>query len=174
MSKIYVPIEYTNVREAIPPGEDIIYSTIMRAFFVGGNKKYRFKSHVLMTPNGFAWTNPIRTKKREPPKIEYYNWTKVKKVKGIGFFISPIDVFALERLDGYETKINYKKRALEFGAFILPIMIDYAKRRREEMANDPSIKDRKKRKMEIYKRKLELLLPKFQKKAEKAQQKYGE
>ena len=62
MSDIYVPLDYSKVKTVIPPGEDIVYSTL--CYVTAGTPAYRRKwtSHVLITTDGVAYTTPTALK----------------------------------------------------------------------------------------------------------------
>jgi acyl-CoA-binding protein len=75
MPEGFIPIDYSNLKDVIPPGEDILYSTLCVAETVSGintplvkdYKKHTWKTHVLLTENGIAFTYPrdINYKKKE-------------------------------------------------------------------------------------------------------------
>jgi len=68
MSDIYVPIDYSDIKNKIPPGEDIIYSTLCKGQTSQNlgtkTKRWTWISHVLMTPNGLVYTFPDVRKKK--------------------------------------------------------------------------------------------------------------
>jgi hypothetical protein len=72
-----------------------------------------------------------------------------------------------------EEKSDFKLRANEFAALILPYAIDYAQRKHDELINDPSAKERKIRKIKSYITKKSITLEKEKKRAEKARKKYS-
>jgi hypothetical protein len=62
MSNIYVPIDSTNLKEEIPPEEDILYSTmckVMERYQVGTRtQKDKYKSHILITNKKVYYLKP--------------------------------------------------------------------------------------------------------------------
>lgn len=80
MSNIFIPIDSSDLRKAIPEGEDIIYSTLCKgegeAMFE--NKKWSWNSHLLMTQKGMYFTIPLnaRFSKKQiaklNPKLEVF------------------------------------------------------------------------------------------------------
>jgi hypothetical protein len=82
MSNIYIPIDHTNVKEVIPPGENIIYSTLCSAVERGGvgptRYKKKYKSHILVTDKGIAFTIP---KWRKEPMSIYKPLEEVRITK---------------------------------------------------------------------------------------------
>lgn len=75
MSNIYVPIDFTNLSEVIPEGDDILYSTICRVEVVGLalKPKRKHKAHVLITDSGYAITNSLRKSNLE---LNFYPWSE--------------------------------------------------------------------------------------------------
>lgn len=171
MSHIYIPIDYSDVREAIPPGEDIIYSTLMKGTFSYGRTTETFLSHALITPNGFAWTYP--KKRRKPPELRYNNWTQIRTIKGSMIFMGLSNGLMLKRIKDSEEKSDFKLRSSQFAAFILPYAIDYAKRKYNELINDPSAKARRIKKLKSYITRKSITLEKEKKRAEKARKKHA-
>ncbi len=79
MSNFYVPIDYSNVSEVVPKGDDILYSTlckILRSRVGGGSIKW--KSHVLITESGCAFSVPKRRKKTD---LSFLKWTDLRNVR---------------------------------------------------------------------------------------------
>lgn len=107
MTEIYLPIDFSKTREVIPPGEEIIYSTMCagKGEFLEGNKRinYDWLSHFLLTENGVAFTIPLdasHTKKQiknlNPRKEHYLPWYNIIVVPGRtgdkpGFIIEKIE-----------------------------------------------------------------------------------
>ncbi|MFX1275511.1 MAG: hypothetical protein ACFFBP_06550 [Promethearchaeota archaeon] len=176
MSHIYVPIDASNVREAIPPGEDIVYSSYMKATDSYYDKTITYNSHVLLTPNGFAWTCPGK-KKKDPIQSKYHDWSILRTVKSKLLFLwgkLGVDKFELLRIEGAENKDDFKKRAELFPEFVFSLALDYVKRKHAEIENDPSVKDKEKRELLEFIRKKSAALEKAKIKADKIREKYGE
>lgn len=76
----YVPVDFSDVREAIPVGEDIIYSSLFSVFTHGADpfavKSQQFQSHVLFTKKGIAYQEP----KLHLMKSNYLPWYKVNQI----------------------------------------------------------------------------------------------
>ena len=159
MSDIYVPLNVSNVQSKIPEGEDIIYSTWMKAVLLtfSGNvvKTTTFNTHVLMTNNGFAWALP-----RGPagPELKYNTWLDVHSFKGgrIYFEILPKpkhslakirDYFMLARGEKSETEAQFNQRKPQFPLKILPVAIDYKQKwieQNQNTADKNQVKDQSK------------------------------
>jgi len=117
MSDIYIPIDYSNAREKIPSGEDIIYSTLMKVSSGTPAYKRKWISHVLMTTKGIVYTMPQR--KNTTVGI-YHSW------KGIyGIFRKQFQIggtyFKLVRDPNSESKESFKMRSKVFASTIKPI-----------------------------------------------------
>jgi hypothetical protein len=132
MSDIFVPIDHTDLKEVIPPGENITYSTLCNVVEKGGvgptSYKKKYKSHVLVTNKGIAFTIP---KWRKEPKSFYMPLDKVRITKkgklslsvrreftsGLAYFVP---VIAKE----YESAQSFKEREPKFGAAIIPLIVE--------------------------------------------------
>ncbi len=79
MSNIFIPIEYSNVSEVVPKGDDILYSTLceMYKLQVGGSHK-KWESQVLLTQSGCAFNGP---KKRKKTELLFLKWTGLRKIR---------------------------------------------------------------------------------------------
>jgi len=78
MSNLYVPIDYSNVSEAVPAGDDILYSTLCKVFKVVGLQAVRVKMHAVITQSGIALRRMKKMKKGTPIFIK---WSKIKNVR---------------------------------------------------------------------------------------------
>ncbi|MHA1241986.1 MAG: hypothetical protein ACTSQU_14565 [Promethearchaeota archaeon] len=137
MSEIYYPIDSTNLKNIIPIGQDIIYSTLCKGFAKESEeKKYRWKSHVLMTNEGVAFLIPLKvnyTKKELKDKtnlrVNFFRpWANIFIIKGqplvgitVGFAVPWMYnqtrlrcEFILERDNNYESKQLFKQRLEPF------------------------------------------------------------
>ena len=145
MTDIYVPIDYSNLRAVIPPGEDIIYSTLCLAKIKSsrgiGYVEYtttKWKTHVLMTPKGFAY---IDGRNSFAYYDDWYNvWAITKRrimyQKGGGlYFIVKPDV-------SYETYAAFRERLKNFVPTIRPIL---KARKKEWELEFPNKRERKKK-----------------------------
>ncbi len=151
MSDIYVPIDYSDVKSAIPPGEDIIYSTLCKVeassgTFVTGGSISRWLSHVLMTPTGVAYTIP--TKKNKPPLHIYGTWAEdirfifEPRKKTCRFNTRILTLFNLIRDENFESEEVFYKRIREFPAKIRPILMERKAEWLELNYNNKEIKRR--------------------------------
>lgn len=118
MSDIYVPIDYSHAKELIPPGEDIVYSTLCSVRDVGFGSSTNWTSHVLMTTKGFVYTKPIGRKK--PVSLVYVPWWSISGFVRKLFQTGSIK-FKLIRDVNFETKTGFKQRCKEFKSKIKPI-----------------------------------------------------
>ncbi|MFX1493572.1 MAG: hypothetical protein ACFFBZ_04755 [Promethearchaeota archaeon] len=64
MAEIYVPIDYSNLKEILPVGDDIIYSTLCKAYHTDAGSLIIWKTHLLMTEKGIAFSKPGEKKKK--------------------------------------------------------------------------------------------------------------
>ncbi len=133
MSDIYVPIDISDLKSVIPPGEEIIYSTMCKVYassgtFVTGGSISKWISHVLMTRNGLAHIIP--TKKKKPPKLIYETWADYIRFipepnkKSCGFSNRFDTTFTLIREENFETEETFFRRTREFPSKFRPILIE--------------------------------------------------
>ncbi len=141
MSKIFVPIDSSNLSEVIPEGDDIKYSTFCNVKAVAGNTTIKWKSYVLATKSGIALQTKLEPSKEKGKYIRYK--ARKKKMGLIAQFI-PWEEFgtdinkpprfgknrlvhilnanagALKRI-----YVNYKDtRGIEFGHFCRDLWLD--------------------------------------------------
>ncbi|MFX1239352.1 MAG: hypothetical protein ACFFAS_01850 [Promethearchaeota archaeon] len=130
MSNIYVPIDYSNVKDVIPDGEDIVYSSLAKGWHMVQNlppnkiKRIKWKAHVLLTENNIAVNIPIKL---------LYNRKEIKQLnpgEEICFPISQASavgkriilqangpskhieaIFTLDRDPKFESKESFKERS---------------------------------------------------------------
>ena len=125
MADIYVPIDYSNAKEKIPSGEDIIYSTLMKVTSGStGIGKKTWISHVLMTTKGIVYTKPAR---KRPSEAIYHSWRGIYGIWRKQFQIGGT-YFKLERNPDFETKDSYKMLTKLFASTIKPINKAYKKK----------------------------------------------
>jgi hypothetical protein len=142
-SQIYVPIDLSKLSELIPPGDDILYSTICKLIFIyrGGNKQKKWNSHVLVTKSGIAthvkFSTELRSGEDRPGKQKYskneniahfFKWTDLK---GQGLKQTPFTskkvlvlltkfqfLHLMAVFDGnFETKKDFNRRKGAFAPF---------------------------------------------------------
>lgn len=118
MSNIYVPIDFSDAKNRIPTGEDILYSTLCQV--ASGSAAYTTKwlSHVLMTEKGLVYTAPISNK--FDPLVLYVPWNKIYGIGKARFQRGQI-YFKLVFDNKYETEESFKQRCKEFKSIIKPI-----------------------------------------------------
>ncbi|KKM02424.1 hypothetical protein LCGC14_1784560 [marine sediment metagenome] len=125
MSTIYVPIDFTNLSEVIPEGDDILYSTICRVEIIGISykQKRKHKSHVLITNSGFAITNSLRKSNLE---LNFYPWNNINYWKKRFFKnrFASVKYRTAGRLkckvsydSRFEDKASFNKRRSTFGIY---------------------------------------------------------
>jgi hypothetical protein len=137
MADIYFPIDSSVAKNVIPPGEEIIYSTLCKIVHSGlpgsGTPTRKWDSHVLLTPKGLVYSMPGN-------RALYNDWFEVKRITGkyielfLGFRMG------LKREPNFETKDGFKKRSKEFSRKIKPIMQG---RKDEWVTRFPKKKERK-------------------------------
>jgi len=85
-NNFHVPIDFSDVREAIPIGEDIIYSSLFSGTTHGSSafeiQTQKFQSHVLFTKNGIAYQVP----KAGLMVSSYIPWYQVDVIN-VGLFL---------------------------------------------------------------------------------------
>ncbi|MFX1381577.1 MAG: hypothetical protein ACFFBP_03965 [Promethearchaeota archaeon] len=131
MSNIYVPIDYSNVKDVIPEGEDIKYSTLAKGWYMetfGPKRKTtKWKTHILLTDKSIALQIPLELvygyneiKKLNPREEMCFPITNasasgkrmVVSVKGEGGVLKPKQIFLTLLHDpNYETKESFKNRS---------------------------------------------------------------
>jgi len=128
MQDIYIPIDYSNAKEKIPSGEDIIYSTLMKV--TSGTPAYKRKwiSHVLMTTKGIVYTVPQR---KSPPVGVYHSWNGIYGIWKKQFQIGGT-YFKLVLNTNYESKESFKMRTKVFASTIKPINKAYKENSKSE------------------------------------------
>jgi len=151
MSNIYVPIDFSNVKNAIPPEQEIIYSTYAQVKFRSPNvytgsgirySKATWKSHLLITPKGLAF-DIHHTKGNITCYVPLYLTSFLLKM----FFTAVPDILedgvslSLVRIPEYEKKDTFKKRSKEFKSFLKPfrlkVLLDWVKEVYSEFENNP-------------------------------------
>ena len=140
MTDIYVPIDYSNLKSVIPPGEDIIYSTLCKAkkgsAGLAGYTTTKWLSHVLMTTKGIAFTVPHRKK---PTKAFYTDWYSMKKFGKKGFVYKLKTYYRIVREPNFESNNEFRERSKNFLATINPII---QSRRKEWESKIPDKRER--------------------------------
>ena len=151
MSNIYIPIDFSNVKNAIPPEEEIIYSTYAKItesdpiLYTGAGiklSKTTWLTHLLITPKGLAYefhdTDGIKACYVPLYSTFFYHkilYVSVPHIKNYGVGLS------LVRKPEYEKKNTFKKRSKEFQTFLRPfklkVILDWAKETYSEFKNNP-------------------------------------
>lgn len=121
MSDIHLPIDYSNLKAVIPPGEDIIYSTlciVIDSLTVPLITK-NWLSHVLLTTKGLAYTKPKRKKSLQ---AFYVDWNNVKNVYMGGIRLKILIDLRLARDPIFESNEAFIMRKNRFRTTIKPVM----------------------------------------------------
>ena len=147
MSNTYVPIDFSNVKNAIPPEQEILYSAYAKLKYRSGNvhtgsgikySKAKWKSYILITPKGLAFD--IRhTKGNLACYVPLYLTSFLLKtlyVDGpVGFSVSLVRKPEHEKID------TFNKRSKEFKSFLRPfrlkVLLDWVKEVYSEFENNP-------------------------------------
>ena len=141
MSNIYVPLDYSEIKSVLPPGEDIIYSTLARYKFnlnVGSVRmKQTFLSHVLLTPRHLAYTKPVEKKEEVELKLIPLYDVLVFRAKPAGQIVLGISFLELVRDPDFETEDNFKTRLERFAPEFIPYLLEAQKERLQEMEANP-------------------------------------
>ncbi|TFG10478.1 MAG: hypothetical protein EU535_08240, partial [Promethearchaeota archaeon] len=165
MAEIYYPIDKSNLKEIIPLGQDIIYSTLCQGFVhdTNNDKKYKWKTHVLMTKEGVAFSIPVSVNytakaiKTEPILIQnhFVGWqniyvTEVQEFIGTtaGFIVPWLyerirfrTVFKLLRDSEFESKESFKNRSKPFIETFRPLASEKRTKLGEELYDLLVLKD---------------------------------
>ena len=137
MAEIYLPIDFSDVRDAIPLGESIIYSTLCKAYYNDAGSLKIWMTQVLLTEKGVAFSMPGESGIWE---LKYVDWTRVwfvlKKglrvyiVKGYPYsnmdFASTIVDLSL-KMSPNESKQEFKERSKRFPRKFMPFLIEKKK-----------------------------------------------
>jgi len=138
MEGIYVPIDFSDLKEILPPNEEIIYSTLCtirfsywiykgRAF----KRRAKYNSHVLITEKGIAYyCRIVKSNKLSRDRLPRYNTLlNMFKVKGENFkvFQATTCDFRLIQHPTYESEATFNERIKEFRMKLTPYLIDTAK-----------------------------------------------
>jgi len=121
-TNFYVPIEYSDVKDEIPFGNDIIYSTLFsvnthsvnpRSGGMHGFKLNSYTTHALFTENGITY----QKSRRGVLKPDFIPWHKLTIFVGhsLGFQDKMTTyTFALTRHPDYESTQNFEMRLMKF------------------------------------------------------------
>jgi len=139
LSNIFVPIDYTKAREAIPVGEDIIYSTLGKYVKNYGNSTSTYETHLLLTEKGLAYIKIDRPK--------YKPWYKIIMIttRPPQMFTKKVNprVFSIVRDKNHESKESYKERKKNFIPILLELYVNALKNRLEEIKANPELGPKK-------------------------------
>jgi hypothetical protein len=142
MVELYVPIEATNVCSVIPPGEEILCSTLICMDTYNPKDMSYWNSHLLVTEKGLAFTVPQRDR---TVQLKYQLWADIPGMEiksrlwhvlmnGYRFFLTRKDEQA-------ESKESLHARDVAFFQQFIPILIA---RKKEWLAANPGDKKRAK------------------------------
>jgi len=127
-----VPIDFSDVREAIPIGEDIINSSLFSVYTHGPaglayEKTQTFQSHVLFTKNGIAYQEP----KGGIMKSVYLPWYKIDQITVANILIKQglkLYTFMMIPNTNYESLQDYDMRTWRFLFEFVPHVINEKKK----------------------------------------------
>lgn len=157
MAEIFVPINYSDVKDIIPLGEDIIYSTLCKAVYVGDNPWTRYwKTHLLITEKGIAFSIPGK-KREDPPQLIYDDFTCITFVYPDGFsldnskkYFAMRGIFINIKSDSeFESKEKFEKRKSEFLKKFFPIVLEAKKNLLQTPGSSLDIKERKRQEKQV-------------------------
>ncbi len=145
--EIYIPLEYSNIKEVIPSQDKILYSTLCRTNFRGQlsiqgthytQRITEFTSHVILTSSGIAFTMPNEDKVNS----HYLPWHEVSFIFNTkdlyGFKLRNLNFFPAMNSD-IETYEKFMVRSAQFIDKIRPIIIREKQKWLEENINNPAI-----------------------------------
>ncbi|MBA7625045.1 hypothetical protein ES703_32466 [subsurface metagenome] len=136
MNDIYLPIDYSNLSAVIPPGEDIIYSTLCKISTLRPYYGHTWNSHVLFTTKGFAYFDLKKEKKSV--YLDYFN---IKRINKKGFPTGLFTSFIIIRDPNFESREAFNKRIKEFSR---TMKVNVENRKKEWELKIPNIGERKK------------------------------
>ena len=180
MSNIYVPIDSSGAKKAIPIGEDILYSSLItytkvqtiagdprRHSGVGATRtrKINYTTHGLLTNRGFAY------EKESPIYIPWYEVVYITKYPQAFHTKKTTQYYSIARDKDYESKENFKARKKQFFAILLDIYVNALRNRLEEIKKNPEICTKKELKKQL--KQLPKRISKHSKWLEKAKKKGG-
>ncbi|MFX1234140.1 MAG: zinc ribbon domain-containing protein [Promethearchaeota archaeon] len=118
----YVPIDFSEVREVIPIGEDIIYSALFSGLIQGPagpvTQTQTFQSHILFTKNGIAFQEP----KAHLMASRYIPWYQVEVLNvGLFMFKKGLTIYTFTMMPTME---DYVMRTWKFYFEFLPYVIN--------------------------------------------------
>ena len=137
--KIFIPIDYSDVREAIPEGEDIIYSSFCSVQKSGLDphthtlQSETFQSHVLFTKNGIAY----QELEAGLMKSNYLPWYEVNNIAAGSFMIQEGSgmkkktfAYTMTPVTKYESLQEFEMRTKRFYFDFVPHVLDEKKKHR--------------------------------------------
>ncbi len=179
MSNIYVPLDYTNLKDFIPPEEEILYSTMCKVVEkhekgpgTPRTKKIKYTSHALITNKKIYYLRNksslagkivrkiIADGEGKSPDLQYLPLTSmvIKSGNRLHYLYTLlIDITLVIQME-YESQEAFNERKETFDAFMLPLLIqagkDYIK---EEEGKDHNFFER------TYIKRLKKRIPKTEK-----------
>ncbi len=137
--EIFVPIDFTNLKDNLPPGEIIIYSATAKisSYAVTGYA-IEWPSHILCTPKGIAYFNRMEGKDglvegenmKDTPHFVPWEETGVIDAEGweTAFLIKGVDYkvrygITLTFDSQFETKKSFNQRRKEFATRFRPVQL---------------------------------------------------
>lgn len=162
MSNIYVPIDYSEVANEIPEGEDILYSTLCHTTERGGSGPTRYKknytSHVVLTTNGIAFEVKRKLSKSRNNYISYIEDGFQARIKPNNKFwaAGPTGIlysFQLKHSKDFESKQQFRERSQVFFKTMSTVYIEAIEKNIEE-SPPGRMTERKKKYLQKFKSKL--------------------
>ncbi len=145
MLGIIDPIDSSDLKDLIPPGEDIIISIILEGFVFTGSKKTTYDSHVLITERGIYWTRP----KKNEMELNFKEWMELKAKGKLGLIISLVPGYGFQLKKKPNEKYNsHVKRNKEFYYIVSKIRLNSYKKWLERANADPTIHNKEIKKIE--------------------------
>ena len=123
MSNIFVPIDYSPIKDKIPPEEDILYSSLFKVNYELRLLKNKFTSHAIITNRNIYYWIPYIGKVK-PPKLDVERLCNAYPI-GNGFFEFPnFGKFVIKREPNLESKEEFKERKKKFPLTLIPIVLE--------------------------------------------------
>lgn len=136
--ELYVPIERSNLYKLIPPGEDIIYSSMAKQKWNPGNSSVTVESHFLATKKGFVMDYCYRIKNRTAyHEDRYIPWYEINFVTRRGGRVVPpmlhfykgINWIQFYREKSHESKERFAERSKRVLSTFIPLILESKKER---------------------------------------------
>ena len=136
--ELYVPIDRSDSYKLIPPGEDIIYSSMAKQVWAPGNARITVESHFLATKKGFVMDFAYDIKRKKWfSEVRYIPWYEInfitrragKVMPPLLHFTKAFNTVRFYREKAYESKERYAERSKNVLRTFIPFILESKKER---------------------------------------------